>query len=107
MLVQWELSRIGLPGMCLNRLALLFDAAVVTAAIVAVAVVSIVAVFAAKAVTIATPVTAAAAATFISSASFCGSSSVNTMCLGETRHAFTSSSPGGPDVQFNWDDFSG
>ncbi len=88
-------------------MALLFDAAVVTAAIVAVAVVSVVAVFAAAAVTVAVAADGAAATTFISSASFCGLSSVNTMCLGETQHAITSSSPGGADVQFNWDDFSG
>jgi hypothetical protein len=88
-------------------LALSFDAVVVTAAVIAVTVVSIVAVFAATAVTVTIAAVTAATTTFISSASFCGSSSVNTMYLGETGHAVTSSSPGGPDVQFNWDDFSG
>ena len=83
MLVQWQLSRIGLPGMCLN---IGSRVGIVTAAVVAVTVVSVVAAFAATApVTVivaavvfdaTAPVTVvissvAAATVFISSASFC------------------------------------
>ena len=110
MLVQWQLSIIGLPGMCLNigrGLALLFDAGLVATAIVATAVVSVVAGLAATA-----PVTVAATDVvsilmFIFSSSFCGSLLVDSMCRVETRCAITSSSPSGLDVQFNWDDVSG
>ena len=84
-----------------------FDAGFVAIAIVATAVFSVSAGLAATA-----PVTVAAAdkvsaVTFISSSSYCGSLSVDSMCRVEIRREFTSYSPLGLDVQFNWDDVSG